>query len=75
MGLENLINPNHLTRRQLKANKKSKASNIATWNSSDDTALYLLSEKHLRLTVKTENATTPKFIWYAKSITSTKILI
>ena len=73
MNLEALINPDYQSNRRLKTKKKTKASNIASGNSSDDTDLYLLSEKHLRITIKSDNATTPKFTWYAKNITSTKI--
>ncbi len=47
-------------------------------NSTNDTStryLYLLSEKHLHIKVKSLNSTQPKFYWYATNITSTEIMI
>ena len=47
--------------------------NATTQNEILDKYMYLLSPKHLRIEVRSENATKAKFTWYAKNITSSKI--
>ena len=47
--------------------------NSTTKTESSDKFMYLLSPKHLRIEVRSENATKAKFTWYAKNITSTNI--
>ena len=47
--------------------------NATTQNEILDKYMYLLSPKHLRIEVKSENTTRVKVSWFAKNITSTKI--
>ena len=47
--------------------------NSTTQNETLDKYMYLLSPKHLRIEVKSENTTRVKVSWFAKNITSTKI--
>ena len=59
-----------------KANtSQPETANATTQNDTSDRYKYLLSPKHLRIEVKSENTTQPKFSWYAKQITTTEIMI